>query len=456
MMFCLSHLRPVLILALISALALAGACSSDNFGVVGGSMPTDVSQDQDSIEIDLPPIYPVIAEVVTPLDTIPVEERPALYIGHRPGGGWRGTPLVQFDVGDSVVQEKLPLDWAEVNSVELRITGMVQAADAAVVREVRAYELLSPLSSSDALVADVTTLLGAELGTATWNKGVEGVIVVPLAVAEGWFNSGMHNGIALVHVAPDSVPDLYSNFAGYAADEFSSSSRLYGGISSSPPVLQVKNFEEDKSFEVPVMLDLGHLEHPQPGPQDLQIGSYIERRLWINFDLNPDIVAVDATINSGFLVLHQVSDDFTMQVRPFSSFGSSGAIIINQQVRVWEAARSEAGDDPAVEEAHGRGNREVIDASANFNPDPGGGDPDESLADGEFRIDVTEYVQRQVNEIVPDDLPEGAAIADVGLLVGFVNEQLDLDLGVFYGLDASDDLKPRLEITYTPPADSWR
>ena len=331
------------------------------------------------------------------------------------------------------------------------MTGMVQADDAAVVRDVRAYELLDPLTTADALVEDVTTLLGAELGTATWNKGAEGIIDVPLAVAEAWFNSGMHNGIALVHEAPDAPPELYSNFAGYAGAEFGRSSRLYSGTFSGPPVLFFQLTDPLKNFNVPVLLDLGHLERDQPGPQDLQIGSYIERRLWIDFDLNPEIVPTDATINGGTLVL-QVKPEFTMQVRPFSTFGAD-ALIIDQLVRAWEATRAEAGDDPAVEEAHGRISREVLGGGADFNPDPGGGDVE--ITD-EFRIDVTEYIQRQVNEIIPDDVPAGTTIPDVGLLIAFATEQLDLDLGVFYGLDAADSLKPRLEIFYTPPADSWR
>jgi hypothetical protein len=417
-------------------------------------MPTDVSQDPDSLEVQLPPIFPAVAVVITPLDTLPVEERPAMYIGERPAGGWRGTPLIQFDVGDSLVQEKVPLDWSEVVSVQLRITGMVQTSDGAVVRDVRALELLDPLTAADALVDDVTTLFGAELGTATWNKGAEGIIDLPLAVAEAWFNSGMHNGIALEHVAPadaDIPPELYSNFAGYAGAEFGRSSRLYAGTFSGPPVLFVQLLDPLENFNVPVLLDLGHLERVQPGPQDLQIGSYIERRLWIDFDLNSEIVPIDATINSGTLVL-QVREDLTMQVRPFSSFGTS-ALIIDQLVRAWEATRAEAGDDASVEEAHGRGSREILGGGADFNPDPGGGDVEIT---NEFRLDVTEYIQRQVNEIIPDDVPPGTTIPDVGLLVAFVSEQLDLDLGVFYGLDATDDLKPRLEIIYTPPADSWR
>jgi hypothetical protein len=414
-------------------------------------MPTDVSQDPDSLEVQLPPIFPALAVVITPLDTIPVEERPALYIGARPAGAWRGTPLIQFDVGDSLVQEKVPADWSEVVSVQLRITGMVQASDGAVVRDVRAVELLNPLTPADALVADVNTLLGAELGAATWNKGAEGVIDLPLAVAEAWFNSGTHNGIALQHLAPDAPPELYSNFAGYGGAAFGRSSRLYSGTFSGPPVLFVQLLDPLKNFNVPVLLNLGHLERDQPGPQDLQIGSYIERRLWIDFDLNSAIVPTDATIHSGTLVL-QIREDLTMQVRPFSSFGTD-AIIIDQLVRAWEATRAEAGDDPAVEEAHGQGSREVLGGGADFNPDPGGGDVEIT---SEFRMDVTEYVQRQVNEIIPDDVPEGTTVPDVGLLIAFVSEQLDLDLGVFYGLDSTDDLKPRLEITYTPPADSWR
>ena len=443
--------RPVLPLALIGVLAFAAACSSDNFSGVGGSMPTDVSQDPDSLEVELPPIFPTVTVVITPLDTIPAEERPALYIGERPAGAWRGTPLIQFDVGDSLIQEMVPLDWSEVVSVQIRITGMVQVDDAAVVRDVRALELLDPLTTDDIFVEDVTTLFGAELGTATWNIGAEGIIDVPLDVAEAWFTTGMHNGVALEHVAPDAPPELYSNFAGYGGADFGRSSRLYAGTFSGPPVLFVQLSDALENFRVPVLLNLGHIERDLPGPQDLQIGSYIERRLWIDFDLNPEIVPTDATINAGTLVL-QVREDLTMQVRPFSSFGPQ-ALIIDQLVRAYEATRAEAGDDPAIESAYGRSSRQVLNGSADFNPDPGGGDVEIT---SEFRIDVTEYIQRQVNEVIPDDVPGGTTIPDVGLLLAFVTEDLDLDLGVFYGLDATDDLKPRLEITYTPPADSWR
>ena len=178
-----------------------------------------------------------------------------------------------------------------------------------------------------------------------------------------------------------------------------------------------------ENFEVEIDTDLGHIERDLPSPEDLQIGSWIERRTWLDFDLGPELLLTDATVNSAELVL-QFRPSLTMQVRPFSesSFGT----------------------------------RRVFDSQAAFNPDPAGRVPDDNISAGELRLDVTEYVQRQVNEIGPDDLPGGEPVSEVGLLLAFTAEKLDLDLGVFYGLDATDDLKPRLEVTYTPPSDTWR
>ena len=334
---------------LLAAIAAIGACSSDDFSGVGGSLPTDVSQD--SLEILLPPVYLEAFAVVTPIDTVPGPERPALYLGDRPEGSWRGTPLLRFDVGDSLIQEMVPADWNDVVKVQLRLKGMVQDAEAAVVRE----------------------------------------------VVQGWFEQGTHNGIAIDHVSPDKG-DLYSNFAGYAGNEFTSGSRVYSTSESIRPELFLELRDNSMNFEVPVLLDLGHLTETMPDPAvDPHFGSYFERRLWLKFGIGPDIVPTDATINAGTLVM-QVREDLTMQVRPYAQ----GPIRLGQEIRAWEAIRGEAGDDPAFESAYGEGGREIIGGVAAFNPDPGAGD-EEPLT--EWRLDVTEYVQRQVNEIVPNDLP---------------------------------------------------
>ncbi len=449
-----SRMRRVLPALIAVAVAVAAGCSSDNWSEVGGSLPTDISQD--SLKIELPPIFPVLAEVLTPLDTIPAIEREALYIGSRPAGAWRGTPLLRFDVGDPDVQARLPIDWQDIETLTLNIVPMVQPNSVAVTRDVRAFNLATPLSPDDLLATDVTQLFGDELASAIWNKGEDGVVDLPADSVQAWLEAGTHNGIALFHEAPAAPDSVYSNFAGYGGENFSRTSRLWNDAFGGRPAMsfRFRTEPETNNFSVPLLDDLTHFERDLPGAGDLQIGSYFERRLWIDFDLGPDLVPVDATINSGTLIL-QVRQDLTMQVRGFSRVGTNAAAIIDMQIRAWESARSEAGDKPGVVEAWGRGNREVLDAREAFNPDSGTKTDDADQLT-ELRIDVTEYVQRQVNEIVPDDLPAGTAVAEVGLLLAFVIEQFDLDLGVFYGLDATDDLKPRLEVTYTPPADSWQ
>jgi hypothetical protein len=440
-------------LTLLLAAAAIGACSSDDFTNVGGDLPTDVSQDADSLEVQLPPVYPTEVAVITPLDTIPAVERPALYIGQRSEGNWRATPLMRFDTDSTVVQEKLPLGWADVQSVRLRISRLVQADDISVERSVRLYELAAPLSENDLLVPDHTSLLGDEIGSATLSKSGDAVIDLETATVQAWFDAGQQNGLALVHEGPDAPAGIYSNFRGMVGQEYPSRSRV--DIALADPLTAAELAftlisDEANNFEVEAVESFVHVERDLPSPSDLQIGSWIERRVWMDFDLGPTLVPVDATINRCTLTL-SVRPDVTLQVRGFTLIGSVAAAI-DMQVKAWEATREEAGDVEGVREAWQQGGRELIGGSAVFNPDYGTTD---GSSPTELSLDVTEYVQRQVNEIGPNDLPAGTPIPDVGLLLGFTREQLDLCLGVFYGLDQPDSLKPRLDITYTPPAKTW-
>lgn len=442
---------PVLIAFLLTA-GIA-ACSSDDFTGVGGDLPTDVSQDADSIEVDLPPVFPTQAVVITPLDTVPAVERPAMYIGQRSEGNWRITPLTRFDTDSTIIEEKLPLGWADVQSVRLRISRMVQADDISVERVARLYELLAPLSEDDLLVEDVTTLLGPEIASATLSKNGDAIFTLPVDTVRGWFEAGMQNGLAVLHESPDAPEGVYSNFRGMVGMDFPSRSRAdipAADPLTGPELAFTLNSDEANNFEIEAEEAWVHVERDVPTSGDLQIGSWIERRVWLDFDLGPTLVPIDATINRGILRL-RVQPDLTMQVRGFSVLGTTD-LALDMQVVSWEAVREEAGDIPGVDEAWGNGSRELIDGKREFNPDYATTD---GTSPTELVIDITEYVQRQVNEVGPDDLPAGTAIQDVGLLLAFSAEDLDLCLGVFYGLDQPDSLKPRLEITYTPPARTW-
>jgi hypothetical protein len=444
---------PASTLIVLLLIAAIGACSSDDFTGVGGGLPTDVSQDADSIEVELPPVYPSDVVVITPLDTVAAVERPAMYIGERPEGNWRMTPLVRFDTNSSIVEEQLPLGWADVQSVRLRVSRMVQADDIAVERTARLYQLSAPLSEEALLEADIDALLGSEIASATFSKGGDAVFTVPTDTVQAWFDAGMHNGLAVLHEVPPAPDGVYSNFRGMVGLDFPSRSRA--DISTSDPLTGPElSFtlisDEANNFEIEAVEAFTHVERDLPSSGDLQIGSWIERRVWIDFDLGPSLVPVDATINRCTLTL-RVRTETTMQVRGFSSLGSAD-LALDQQVRSWESTREEAGDVPGVEEAWMNGGRELLAGKSEFNPDYATVD---GTSPSELVLDVTEYVQRQVNEVGPNDLPPEVAIADIGLLLAFSSEQLDMCLGVFYGLDQPDSLKPRLEITYTPPSKTW-
>jgi hypothetical protein len=444
---------PASTLLALLLIAAIGACSSDDFTGVGGGLPTDVSQDADSVEVELPPVFPTQAVVITPLDTIPAVERPAMYLGERPQGNWRMTPLIQFDTNSSIVEENLPLGWADVQSVKLRISRMVQADDIAVERTARLYQLSSPLSEDDLLEPDVSALLGSELASALFSKGGDALFTLPTDSVKAWFDAGMHNGLAVLHEAPPAPEGVYSNFRGMVGLDFPSRSRA--DISTSDPLTGPElSFtlisDETNNFEIESVEAFTHVERDLPTGEDLQIGSWIERRVWMDFDLGPTLVPVDATINRCTLTL-RVRPAPTMQVRGFSSLGSA-ELALDQQVRSWESTRDEAGDVSGVEEAWLNGGRELLSGKSEFNPDYATVD---GTSPEELVLDVTEYVQRQVNEVGPNDLPPGTAIADIGLLLAFSSEQLDMCLGVFYGVDQPDSLKPRLDITYTPPTKTW-
>jgi hypothetical protein len=330
---------------------------------------------------------------------------------------------------------------------------MVQADDISVERVARLYELAAPLSEDDLLVEDVTTLLGPEIASATWSKNGDAIFTLPIDTVRGWFEDGMHNGLAVLHDSPDAAEGVYSNFRGMVGMDFPSRSRAdipAADPLTGPELAFTLNSDEANNFEIEAEEAWVHVERDVPASGDLQIGSWIERRVWLDFDLGPALVPVDATINRGILRL-RVQPDLTMQVRGFSVLGTTD-LALDMQVVSWEAVREEAGDIPGVEEAWGNGSRELIDGKREFNPDYATTD---GTSPTELVLDITEYVQRQVNEVGPDDLPAGTAIQDVGLLLAFSTEDFDLCLGVFYGLDQPDSLKPRLEITYTPPARTW-
>lgn len=445
---------PAPTLFLLLMIAAIGACSSDDFTGVGGDLPTDVSQDADSIEVELPPVYPTDAVVITPLDTVPATERPAMYIGQRPEGNWRITPLMRFDTDDAILAEKLPLGWSDVFEVKLRISRMVQADDVSVERMARLFELAAPLSEGDLDVEDVTTLLGAEIASATWTKNGDAIFAVPVDTVRGWFEAGMQNGLAVLHDAPDAPEGVYSNFRGMVGLGFRNRNRAEIAAAdplTGPELAFSLISDEANNFEVEADETFVHVERDLPSGEDLQLGSWIERRIWFDFDLGPSLVPVDATINRCFLTL-RVRPELTLQVRGFSNLGAFGVGALDMEVRSWESTRDEAGDVEGVTEAWMNGGRELIGGKGRFNPDYAN---TTGTSPTELVLDITEYVQRQVNEVGPNDLPPGTAIEDVGLLLGFIREDFDLCLGVFYGDDQPDSLRPRLDITYTPPARTW-
>ena len=58
-----------------------------------------------------------------------------------------------------------------------------------------------------------------------------------------------------------------------------------GGSPGAPDESDNFGLEADEAF--------AHVERDTPSGQDLQLGSWIERRIWLDFDLGPSLVPVD-------------------------------------------------------------------------------------------------------------------------------------------------------------------
>ena len=425
------HLRSGAMRALVGAcFALAGlaACSSDDFGTVGGSLPLDVSQD--SLLVEIPSFDILASKSVVPQLTQTAVNREVLYLGNRTVGGWRATPLLRFDfstpIPDSVVSE-----IGDIAAVEIKLQMLSSDVGRELARVVRVHALVDTLRPEDVDAEAVAPLLAEEITTAgPTNPSLSGSSVsIPLPVAQAWewLQAGGHVGVALFDLTeqlPETDPEFHSNAIGLAAKEFATVSALaqLGVGSTFTPFVQVRS-TGGAEINFPVLLDLTVIEHDAGAADALVLGSFEPSRLWLRFDLDGGLIPGDATVNRALLTLH------------YDAEGTIGQD--TKTTRAFEALESELDTvTPSVSSAILRSASQVVFPDA------------DAEKDTTFTVDVTEFVQRKVNLVVP---PEA------GILVRFDNGELfRLNVARFHGPSAPEALRPRLSVTFTPPADTWR
>ncbi len=472
------HGGRLLLLASAVLVLLAFGCSSSEFGPTGSDLPADVSQDSLAIPLtvtgtaqeqrfDMP--------LLDPPQGAPINEREFLYFGTRSNVGLKATPFIQFDFSD-IRQAALDSLQAEPDQIlELNLTLRMGKYDDKQAMHVGIYELSSPLDST--MVEDpVATHLGEELGEFLSLGGETHVIDLlegrdpgdALALKQkivSWMVAGKHNGIALVDL--DSETPLVSA----AARQFNLSAHQFLLWDTPPedrpevkgtfvvyPIFSIDYCKgcapeaKDNGFIFGTKQDLTVFERSQPSSK-LVLASHLARRVWLNFDLSS--IPPAATINSAELVLHIDKDHLVAGgvpgelVSPIPdspsaeesaratgdrTFDNSTLTPISLSAVVYEAS---AQDSTTV------GLPQVLDALTTLRPDvilSGSLETDTQL-----RVNIADYTQRLVNGIFGSDPP--------GLLLAFANEQLEYFEVPFFDSTASDSLRPRVEIRFTPPAD---
>jgi hypothetical protein len=403
------HWPGLVVLGVVSA--VVAGCGSDDFGPTGSSLPIDV---QGVLPVDPPLQLSATMEVsVTPDLAQPFDEREILYLGNRSEGGWRATPMLRFDF--SSPPDTLDLSPENFKRTELQLKMLSKDAAKGIHRTLRLYALADTLTPSTA-EADLGSTLGDEIEEIENVGDSNFALELPDSVVAAWIEGRGHTGIALYDLTAD-VDTLDSNLVGLAGKEFTRFGSLLDPEFSQEtaiPEIVVELLAPIETFVAfPVILDLTHFQRDDHG-DDLELAAHLPSRCWLTFDVANSLVPSNATVNQAMLRLF-VDPTFTLAQYPVDVIGYRTGL-----------DGADTGTPSSLEP--------ILKATESFDP----------VTETQIEMNVTELVQRAVNGV----LDEGD-----GVLLVLRNELLELTVLDFFGSSATDSLQPRLDITYTPPAD---
>jgi hypothetical protein len=463
-----------LLLAASMLALLAYGCSSNDFGPTGSDLPADVSQDSLAVPLDIVGTQQeerLDLPLPVPPEGNPINRRQFLYFGTRSDLGIQATPFLQYPIVgvSSGTADSLVADPALIQEAILSVR--VTRFDRNQTLHLAVYELSSPLDST--MVNDpVTDHLGEELGEYEVSAGDGGTRYVyllrnldaaaALALKEkiaGWIKDGAFNGLALVNLDDSPLMLLTSPYFNFNAYEYELWFRRETGVPIIYPRFTV-NYDLGGTGSLGLIFKAANsltvFERTAPVPTATLLGGYLPRRMWLNFDLSG--IPRAATINSAQLVLHfdtskmimgglpgdeipftSAEDDTNLIARSIGdrTFENSTLTPVDFTVVAYEATQAQA------QSLEISGLTQVLDGLTMVRPDVvmSGTEP----GDRELRINIADYAQRLVNGIFGDTPP--------GLLVKISNDELHYMEIPFFDSTASDSLRPRIEIRFTPPAD---
>lgn len=405
------------LLSLALALALGSGCSSDEFGPLGGELPQDVVQDSVAVVVD-PVVADEVERHVSPITQV-FTDRQVMYLGNRALGGWRATPVMRFDF--SGAPDSIDYVPSRVRSTVLQLRMKATDAGEGITHDVDVHALADTLqlSFADTSAAD---LLGNLVTQASEPGELSFDLALPTSVVLGWIADGAHTGVALYDrtAEPDSLPN---NFVALASRRLTRRAdfNIQSGETFAPEIVMEIALgdgptDETVFLEFPVLEHFSIVEQVGYGAGQARLGAYLARRSWLHFSVPDSAVPGNATINRALLKL-EVDPGTTLQ---------EGRVTL----AAFRVPRSEAGTIT-------RGSADLIFRALGA----------VDLGGEELSLDVTDFVQRGVNGLLsPDD----------GILLILDDETYRLDQVGFLPASAPvDSLRPRLEITFTPPAEFW-
>lgn len=451
------------------------ACSSDDFGAVGGDLPLDVSQEGDSVLVSLdPPLPAIAAQSVEPALNQPFLERSLLYLGNRDEGDWRATPLFVFDFSQAELRGLGLEDFADaVDSLELseevieRIEfNVVQTRDdqaKGIRRDLELYELDGVDDLDEGLLdQDIGSLL---VGTSVASGQDLTANTLELSLTESmvleWLSEDRSVSFGLFDLTPSNPTvgegvELDSNVVVLASREntletlFVEEGTDVPGLEDNDPRITIfldrdfvaqelgldpEDLGDDISIRTEASQDMTHFQRTVASPSDLTLSSHLPSRIWLDFDLLGSAVPGDATINEALLTLH---------LREETSLGGTTLGRQGDGFLTFEDGEPETA---AFEVGLSRTDAATTDGLPFVLSSRSSVDPRQEAPT--FVADVTDFVQRDINLLLQD------ADEEIGILVALTAETSVLNVFDFYGTDAPEALRPRLEIRFTPPADFW-
>jgi len=452
------------------------ACDTDDFGTTGAQLPTDVSQD--SLEVEAPDLLAAQVAQILPDTLQSFDLRSRLFLGHRTRDNFRASPVIRFDFRDETLRESLrvamlerlgpqeefriPIVEAFVDTVTivpelfagavLQLEVLARDIDREVTvddatqkrfpRPIRVFEASRQVSGADvAVIGSVVDIQGDEL-TIQQELSVEAKDIeaeLPIDVVADWAAAGSHDGIVVFDDGDGAVQyDLPgdSNLLGLVSENGGTGAQIDLDIDVSQLPAELEFAAEEVVVETPALVDFTVFEKDAPLADEPVLGSHVVRRTWMQLDLGSNPLPPNATINQAIM---QWIPRVDLNLGTTSSaLDSTQLTVICYESLLSEATRTSPGSTNSSEGLVAL----TFIGQSGYSP---------ALADT-FEIDVTRYVQRVVNSIIDPD--------QTGLLLQFEDafgaELTDYDQGVFYGPSAAESLQPRVRVTYTPPADSWR